>query len=1265
MSIFDLVLLSSCENKEQALRAPEEETPVMVTVSGVFPESLQAATKVTFNNVDSLIWEPTDAVALLIGGESSTSSRVNGNNSLAIRLSTKLDDVDGTPLPGIFRGPVTFGSFRHEDIRGVVYPYKPAQYFRRQWSGGDAIRNYRIGMQVGGAPQADGNFLQTQSRPGVLNGENIALFSLFGIEDAESRMSGDNITFEGMEFQWGCSLLCFNIYGKAYGMEDDEVLKSITLHPGNIALAGEQEWNYTDQAWVFTGSSGKTITVNLEDSTGATIADKTKDNGLKIYMSTRTGDDYVATLAGIASLTVTTDRNSYVIPVSAHLNLQPGHVMRIGINLKNHFPEPYVVKSTEYSVDNATWSEDLPSTFSKLYVKGNSDSEVLSAIRTAVDAQPAPVELDFSQADYESATFPATFTECKKVKSIKFQSNIKFVEAAAFKSCSELVEADVAQIEGYGDESFMGTSLKKVRLDNNVTSLGISTFRDIYTLEEVYYNPADPVLKEYGNSGRKDMHTFRWESGDADSHFTDLVFTVGPGAILGRYSLAYNGNLTKLIFEAPEATTRQGNQSVYRDRFLRWVEFKGTPLRTTEGGLAPYISMGGSTESVIGGNATLPKYVVVPDGAAEAYLEMTAKEGEPLYVFTYQLIRILVNNSGFTIVEAGSVPADPTPEPADYLWSTDGVNWADEAPSSAFSTLYIKGELTATDMPKIRQAIDAQETAVTLDLSQATYENETFPATFGSATAEQASQKILSIVFPSNVTAVATDAFYNCGALESVKLDGIAKIGGNAFRATGLKTLTVPASVTEYTGTYAFAYCWQLQELHYYSAAPNTVSGTATDLYVFAMNNKAEYDELPEIYHVGLIPLTAYFYEGSVIPTYCFATNHKLTKVVFHGAPSATGNAWLIRARFLQTVDCRELTTDYTSVTGNSASIGEKVTGAKQILVPNGKYANFNAGLWKALVENNGFEIVDPLHTDGGAQYSADNATWGDAIPASFTTLYVKGNLTAENLASIKTAIETQGTTVALDFSACSYDSAEFPAVFGGTASANNGQAGAAVIATAGTAISSIKFPANVNSIATSAFRACDKLTSVDLTGIVTIGGSAFANTGIVSLTVPESVTTCGTYAFAYCPDLETVVWNSPATNSHAISWRGAADNANNVASKPLTVTFGAGVALGSGQCFDTNHKLVKVIFAGDPASVGSGWIIRCTSIHTFDLRALTKAVGSSPSNLGSVGDGVPTETPKVIIVADGLKEEFAANTIWGYLANNKGYTIKAVSEIE
>ncbi len=76
--------------------------------------------------------------------------------------------------------------------------------------------------------------------------------------------------------------------------------------------------------------------------------------------------------------------------------------------------------------------------------------------------------------------------------------------------------------------------------------------------------------------------------------------------------------------------------------------------------------------------------------------------------------------------------------------------------------------------------------------------------------------------------------------------------------------------------------------------------------------------------------------------------------------------------------------------------------------------------------------------------------------------------------------------------------------------------------------ITSITIPASVTSIGDYAFEFCQSLNSVtfaDASELATIGDGAFLESGITSITIPASVTSIGDYAFEICRSLKTVTF--------------------------------------------------------------------------------------------------------------------------------------------
>jgi hypothetical protein len=80
---------------------------------------------------------------------------------------------------------------------------------------------------------------------------------------------------------------------------------------------------------------------------------------------------------------------------------------------------------------------------------------------------------------------------------------------------------------------------------------------------------------------------------------------------------------------------------------------------------------------------------------------------------------------------------------------------------------------------------------------------------------------LTSVNIPSGVTVISDSLFAFCSSLSSIILhDAITEIGRNAFQATGLTEITIPASVTHF-GKAAFAQTSQLKTVTFLGSAPS------------------------------------------------------------------------------------------------------------------------------------------------------------------------------------------------------------------------------------------------------------------------------------------------------------------------------------------------------------------------------------------------------------------------------------------------------------
>ena len=1212
LPVLSLGLLLSCNREEMDAPAEGFDLTVRTRIPGWTDEE---GTKVTFDGT-SLAWVGTEDASLLIGNAS-------GYTASVLTSQTK--------YPGAFTGHVSTGSYAFTDIKAVATPA--------------ACASMESGNLVLEIPAT-----QSQKADGVFEGA-----PLWRELSSSELVPKDNGIYavEGLALKWGAAVLQFNVYGSQASQSNNEVLKTIILETEGRTLEGKAKCTLGASSFNFGEGTGR-LTVNLAED--VRIAGKTSATGVKVFAVVLPRAEKDNETVKVTRVTVQTDLASYSMNPGKELALKAGQVHRIGLDMSK-FPSRNV--SATYSTDGGqTWTETLPSSFATLAVKGFLSAATLERIAAAVKVQGATSEVDLSRSEYESNEFPAAFMATneapdRRLKSILFPSNITSIAASAFDYCSALESVDLTGITQIGGFAFRSTGLRHVSVPNTVTQMpGQYHFGYCYNLETVYFDapiPSDGTTHHFfsmRNQGDNPLNSVTYP----------LVVTLGPHAALSGQEFDTNQKVVKVIFEGSNIALG-GCSWLIRCRNIETFDCSTllTPPSTSS------TSTGNLSE--IGSLVSGKRRILVPEGSIAAYAAVIPW-------------KYLVENNGYEFEEV-HVEYDSKVE-----WSEDGTNWSRTLPET-FTSLMARGELGEADLVTLLNAIRETGLKVSLDLSLSTLGTEPgaiFPAIFrGSSEAPNALLK--GIRFPSNVTEIAEAAFTYCEALESVDLTGITTINANAFSHSGLKEVNIPSSVTSMPGQYAFGYCWQLERI-YYDSPVSWVDGAANP-HTFSCRNTASPADLPAEYQpANLIPLSFTFGPHALeLRPQDFDTNHKLVKMTFEKYPEYFGNSWIVRCRYVETFDLSAAPLSPTAKnanTSNLAAVGDLVPAGRprQILVPAGAGTAFaEVQPWKYLVENKGYVIVDPDPSAGDpdvpvdpetVQYSTDGGTtWVSEIPDAFTSLSVKGSVTAEILNEIKAGIDGQTGGASLDMSASTYVSTTFPAIFGGTTQAGGGSAGADVVATEGSPLTSIKFPSNVKVLATRAFTGCTKLRSVDLTGLTDLGLNAFQATGLTSVTVPASVTVVPKYTFSYCPDLTTIVWKALGIDSnHAFSWRGVASSTKNTRTYAQTATFAAGVNLGSGQCFDTNHRLVKVTLLGDPASIAGAPFIRCTGLSEFDFSACTAAFPDAcgtPTSLSAVGDDVPGSEEKRILVPAGLKETFATKPFVQYLVENKGFVIREV----
>lgn len=1206
------VLLLSCNREEIDAPADSFDLTVHTRMPGWTEED---GSKVTFEGSD-LAWSGTEDAALLIGDAS-------GYVSATLTSQSK--------YPGAFSGRVSPGSYTLADLKAIVTPASCASM---------------AGGKVAIAIPAE----QTQKTAGAL--EWAPLWRGITQADLVARESG-KYSVEGLALQWGAAVLQFNIYGRQTSQNVAEVLKGVILETEGRTLEGKALCTSSGTDFDFENGTGR-LSVSLQED--VRLSDKTSATGVKLFAIVLPRAEKGNEAVQVTRVTVQTDLANYVMNPGKQLVLKAGEVHRIGLDMSK-FPLRQVAAT--YSTDGGTtWTEALPSRFATLTVKGYLSRSTLERIAAAVKVQASTSEVDLSQCEYESSEFPDVFMATseqpdRRIKGILFPANITSLAQSAFDYCAALEYTDLTGMQKLGAYAFRGTALRNLTVPSTVTEMpGQYHFGYCYNLETLYF---DAPIPSDGNT----HHYFSMRNqGDNPLNGASypLVVTLGPHASLTGQEFDTNQKVVKVIFEGSDVTL--GPACMIRCRNIETFDCSTLPT--------PPTMTGTSTGNMVDIGATVSgkRRILIPEGSLTAYAAALP--------WSY-----LVSNNGYEFEEV------PFEFDSKVEWSEDGTTWSKTLPE-AFTKLYARGELAAADLVNLAATIRETGLKVDLDLSGATLGTDpgaAFPAVFH-GTEENPFTLLGSIKFPSNVKEISKEAFDWCTALESIDLTGITTINDRSFQHTGLKNLVIPSTVTAINGQYAFGYCWQLETV-YFDSPTGTASGV--NPHTFSCRNTNAVADLPDEYKKdNLIPLEFTFGPNAVqMRSQDFDTNHKLVKMIFKRYPEYFGNSWIVRCRYIETFDLSAAPLSPTATnanTSNMALVGDLVPAGrpKQIIVPAGEGDAFAAVQpWKYLVESRGYVIVDPHSEDpddpDAVQYSANGgASWSTEIPDTFTSLSVKGNLTAAILSDIKSALDDQTGGASLDLSAATYSTTMFPKIFAGTETEPYMK------------LKGIKFPSNVITLAAQCFSYCKGLESADLTGLQSLSATAdsyyyaFADTGLKSIVIPETLTGAMERSFVNTFDLESIYWNTPwdsgatSQNWRTFQWgRGNSNfsDANNpLKSKDLVLNIGAGAVAIPRNAFRNNHNLVRVVVeAGAGFTFLNNCFVNCDNLSVIELRGATPPAIMDVNivDAATTCKKVPAADRKLII-PHGATAAYAAHENWANWATiitTLGLTLEEADE--
>ncbi len=238
-------------------------------------------------------------------------------------------------------------------------------------------------------------------------------------------------------------------------------------------------------------------------------------------------------------------------------------------------------------------------------------------------------------------------------------------------------------------------------------------------------------------------------------------------------------------------------------------------------------------------------------------------------------------------------------------------------------------------------------------------------------------------------------------------------------------------------------------------------------------------------------------------------------------------------------------------------------------------------------------------------------------LPASLSSIANKAIERCENLKSISVA---SGNTAYRSVGNCLIDIKKKTVVYGFKDSeipADGSVATIAANAFAGVALESLVVPAGVKTIASCAFKSCNKLKSITLPqSLKSIGPSAFKYcTALERVAIPESVTAIGVDAFAECTALTEISFEAECCGDLSVGGNTFCKAGKNTSG--IAVRVGAKVqklpcnlfASGGTECAP-NITSVEFVENSVCASVGDEAFYQCVKLKTVELPDTLTSIG-------------------------------------------------------
>ena len=426
--------------------------------------------------------------------------------------------------------------------------------------------------------------------------------------------------------------------------------------------------------------------------------------------------------------------------------------------------------------------------------------------------------------------------------------------------------------------------------------------------------------------------------------------------------------------------------------------------------------------------------------------------------------------------------------------------------------------------------------------------------------------KLTTAELPETLTKLGAYAFAGDAALESVTLpEGLETVGIRAFFQSGLRSITVPGSVTS-LGKSAFQYCPALKTATFTGAAPAqagpAIFGDCAPGFCILWpaeyaaswrpnGDETEWNGWPLALNVeNQCGVRMYWEFDSATATLTFYGEGEMYD---YETASASRPAWYANYSSVQHVVLSEGITrvgNYAFYGFTELSLGE---GVERI----GRSAfNYCYGFTE-------LTLPASLRELGTSCFQACSGITSVTIPAGVTTVstHVFSNCTNLSTAVILAPWESIPDSF---FYYCSK-------------------------------LENLSFPETVTKLGSSTFGYCKLLTDFSLFSNVTeFGSQCFQGTGFASVTLPEGVTVIPTAAFAYNTSLVSVTFQGPVTAIGNEAFRGCT-NLENFQLPDSLLTLGSSAFYGC-------QKLPSVTIPEGVTTVNSSTFYNCYGLESVTL---------------------------------------------------------------